>query len=327
MLITVGAFDGFHRGHAQLLRVCRENSRPNDWGVVTFHPHPSAFIGRMRQSLFTLQERAIIRKILGIPQMFVLRFNDALMNLTPEKFWQLIRRRFNVDGLVMGSDFHFGRQRSGNAEYLEKLAKADGLTKIFTVPLMDKQLYSSSNVRKNILTGNVNDAAKILGYPFFVVSKIIHGDMRGRLMSFPTANLEIKNNRVFPPYGVYSCGVYVSSSKNKWYCGALSIGNNPTFGDVHETRAEVNILDFDGDLYGSEILVMFLEKVRNIMTFSDKNELISQIEHDIQKCREIYDRAMRDNETLRFAVRVSERAYDLVNSKVMPEVTDLLLGR
>ena len=285
MLITVGAFDGFHKGHSELLRLCRENSIGDDWGVVTFYPHPSEFIGSIKRTLFTLQEKELIRRVLGIPKMYVLKFDDEMMRLPPRKFWSLLRGKLNVDGLVMGSDFHFGFGRSGNAESLREMALSDGVNRIVIADLLKKPEYSSSCVRENITSGNVRTASEILGYPFFMMSRIIHGNERGRTIHFPTANLEIKSGKIIPSYGVYASAVLVN---NSWYCGALSIGNNPTFHDVHETRAEVYIMDFDGDIYGNEVMIMILERLRGIITFDGKEALMKQIAHDTDECRKIY---------------------------------------
>ena len=301
MLITIGAFDGFHRGHAELLRICRENADGCNWGVVTFSPHPSEFFGTHR-SLFTLEEKELIRRFLNIPNMFVLKFDAELMRMTPKNFWRSLRERLNVDGLVMGSDFRFGHGRAGNAESLREMAIADGLKRVIIADVVRKPEYSSSNVRGNITAGKIQEAAKILGYPFFMISRIIHGNERGRTINFPTANLDIEG-RVIPAYGVYSSAVFVGGS---WHCGALSIGNNPTFGDITGTRAEVHILDFHGDIYGEKLLMIILSRVRDIRTFENESALANQIGHDIKECRKNFGEVMSREETKIFAVRAQE---------------------
>lgn len=317
MLITIGAFDGFHKGHAQLLRICRDNSDGGNWGVVTFHPHPAEFMGR-HHPLFTLNEREIIRRFLGIPNMYVLRFDGALMNLSPAKFWHLLRERLNVDGLVMGSDFRFGHGREGCADSLAELAGNDGITRIIIADVVDKPHYSSSTVRKSITAGSVSLAAEILGYPFFMLSRVIHGYARGRSMHFPTANLDISGERVMPAYGVYSAAVLVNG---EWYCGALSIGNNPTFHDVDATRAEVYLLDFDGDIYGSEVMILILGRVRDIRTFTDKDALMTQIGHDTGECMRIYREVMSREDTQSFTK--SARQY-ILHENITPEIINLI---
>jgi len=316
MLITVGAFDGFHKGHAELLRICRENSDGDNWGVVTFAPHPSEFLGT-HHSLFTLEEKEFIRRVLNIPHMFVLKFDAELMRMTPKTFWRLLRERLNVDGLVMGSDFRFGHGRAGSAESLRDMAAADGVKRVIIVPLLDKPEYSSSVIRENIADGKIQEAGKFLGYPFFMISRIIHGNERGRTIHFPTANLDIEG-RIIPSYGVYSSAVLVNGS---WHCGALSIGNNPTFGDIHETRAEIHILDFHGDVYGEKLLTLILNRVRDIRTFENESALANQIGHDINECRKIYGEVMTQEEIKIFAGRAKE-IYSL-HEKFTPDIINL----
>ena len=320
MLITIGAFDGFHKGHAELLKVCRQHAINDDWGVVTFYPHPSEFMHRLNHALFTLREREFIREVVGIPNYCVLKFDEALKNLTPEKFWALLRERINIDGLVMGSDFHFGCKRSGSAESLKTLAEFQGLTNVHIVDVVNKASYSSSKVREKILAGDITSANEILGYNWFMINSVIHGNERGRTMNFPTANLQLAKTCITPAYGVYSVALLFN---HEWHCGALSIGNNPTFHDVNETRAEVHILDFAGDIYGNEIATFFLGRVRDVHTFANKQELINQIELDINECRNIYKEVF--NGSRQDSVKFFERAEKVYYSqtKLIPEIITL----
>lgn len=276
MLITIGAFDGFHKGHAELLRKCRENAKGNDWGVVTFYPHPSVFMGRIKP-LFTLREKKLIQKMLKIPEMLILKFDLNLMSLTPREFWDFLKSKIEIDGVVVGSDFHFGRNREGDAELLRKFAGK--------VIIVNKSGYSSTVVRQLVANGQVSKAREILGYPFFMMGKVIHGDERGRTMKVPTANLEFSANRIVPAPGVYTGAVLV---RGQWHCGAVSVGNNPTF-NLDGTRIEIHLLDFEGEIYGEEIVVMFLERLRDIRKFSGKDELVDQIMKDIDECRRGFD--------------------------------------
>lgn len=314
MLVTIGSFDGFHKGHEKLFEICRENSKKNNWGVITFSPHPAEFLGKLKNSMFTLKERGFLAKILEIPNFLVFEFNEDFKNLSPEDFIEILIKKFGVDGIVFGSDFHFGRERLGSADYLEKIYK--NKIKIFRLNLFDKKIYSSSEAREKILSGEVEDVKKILGYPFFMISDIIHGNARGRTMNFPTANINLKN-RIIPASGVYSTAVLID---NNFHCGALSIGNNPTFHDVNETRAEVFITDFHGDIYGLEILIFFLKKIREIKTFENKEALMSQINKDIETCGEIFKNSLKELETKKFL----ERAEKIYNEKNFnPEIINI----
>ena len=308
MLITIGSFDGFHKGHRELFRLCRSYARENDWAVITFSPHPAEYMRRLSHALFTLRERELLRKVLDIPNMFALNFDDAFMNLHARDFWELVRNRFDVDGLVTGSDFRFGRNAEGTANVLADLAKHDGITNMHIVEIFNKPEYSSSNVRKAVTSGDIQVAQNILGCPYFMMSRVIAGNQRGRKMNFPTANLDVKN-RMTPKEGVYAAAVLVNGS---YYCGAVSIGNNPTFDDVHETRLEIHILDFAGDIYGAELPVFFLGRIRDMHTFSDKQALVHRINTDIEICRTLYAQALSDNETRAFLER-AKNIYTLEN--------------
>ena len=226
--------------------------------------------------------------------------------------------KFNVDGLVMGSDFHFGLNRSGDAEALSRLARSDGIDKIIIADLINKGRYSSSNVRKEIISGNVTGACDILGYPFFMMSNVIHGNQRGRTMNIPTANLNLKTHHVIPKLGVYAASVLVNG---EYHCGALSIGNNPTFHDVNELRAEVHILDFHGDVYDAILPVFFLGRIREMKTFGNKTELMNQIELDIRECRNIYEEVMNRAEMREFFARAEKVYYSGKN--FTPEIINL----
>lgn len=318
MLITIGAFDGFHRGHAELFRLCREIAG-SDWGVVSFWPHPAEYMHKISHTLFTLKERELIRRVLDIPNMYTLSFDDALQNLPPYEFWRLVRERFGVDGLVIGRDFHFGRNRAGNAEYLARVAKHDGINanRILTADLLDKPKFSSSIVRKHLKAGDVQAASEILGYPCFITGKITSGNQRGRTMHFPTANIDI-NGRITPAFGVYASAVMVNG---EIHCGAVSIGNNPTFHDIHDARFEVHILDFEGDIYGEELPVFFLGRVRDMHIFPDTNALMHQIAIDTQTCRKFYSEALNIPETRSFL----ERAAEIFTAQnITPEIIRLV---
>ena len=285
MLITIGAFDGFHLGHSQLLKVCRTLSP--DFAVITFHPHPAQYMHKLTHTLFTLRERELFRRVLDIPHMYILEFNGQLMSLPPLEFWRLLRERFDVDGLVMGSDFHFAFNREGSAQYLAGIARQEGIRSVEVVDVIDRPELSSTNVRECVRRGDVESAARTLGCPYFMLGQVMHGKARGRTMHFPTANIDI-SGRLIPAEGVYSCAVLVGS---EWHCGALSIGTNPTFSDVNGLRCEVFIMDFDGDIYGHELLIMYLGRVRGIQKFSGKDELMRRIAVDVEECRKIYQQS------------------------------------
>ena len=312
--LTIGAFDGFHRGHARLLEETRELAAGGAWGVVTFHPHPGVLLGSLSATLFTLRERDLIRRLLGVPALLTLRFDEEVRDLSPGDFWRRLKRTFErgglgVGGLVMGGDFRFGRGAEGTAADLAALCRDDGLpAKIVDLLEHGGVRYSSTEARRDILSGDVRRAAEVLGYPWFLWSRVVRGNRRGRTMGFPTANLDLSGTdggRTLPAPGVYAVALTIDG---RWHAGALSVGDNPTFGDVHETRAEVFVLDFSGDLYGADLPVLLLDRLRPMTCFPDAGALAAQIERDVSHCREVFlaETGARPELFAAFASRVRE---------------------
>lgn len=288
MILVLGAFDGFHRGHVRLLGRARSLacSLGTDWGAATFSPHPGLVLGTMSETLFTPRERELIGRVLGIPRLLVLPFDERLRNLSPRAFWMELKRWVDVEGVVVGRDFRFGLGGEGTASLLGHFCHEEALP--FAVEDLLKRdgvKISSSEVRRRICRGDVLGAEADLGYPWFLWTGVRHGDGRGRSLGFPTANLDIGGPRTLPADGVYAVAVIV---RGRWYCGALSMGRNPTFGDVRERRSEVFVLDFEGDLYGEDLIVFFLERLRSERRFPDAESLSEQIAADVARCRTVY---------------------------------------
>ena len=295
MILVLGAFDGFHRGHVRLLDRARSMARSmgTDWGVATFSPHPGLMLGTMRSTLFTARERELIRCVLGIPRLIVLPFDERLRNLAPRDFWTELKRLTDVEGVVVGRDFRFGFEGRGSVSLLEGFCREDGVA-FFVEDLLGREggggeKISSSAIRGRVQRGDVLGAAADLGYPWFLWTDVLHGDERGRKLGYPTANLNIGGPRTLPADGVYAVSLI---ARGRWCCGALSMGRNPTFGDVHERRAEVFVLDFEGDLYGAELAVFFLERLRPERRFPDAVRLTEQIAADVARCRTVYGERM-----------------------------------
>ena len=285
MIAVLGAFDGFHRGHAYLFERAKEAAvfLGLEWGGVTFDSLPGLYMGTVEKALFTLRERELIRLFLGIPKLVILKFDDELAHLPPDRFWEYLRGQIVVDGIVVGRDFRFGYRRIGDVQLLEQYCRAAG---VFFLPVDLLQhtgvKISSSAIRAAVEAGMCEPAARGLGYPYFMLAKVGHGSGRGRELGFPTANLEVPGAKIIPSDGVYAAAVLVNGT---WRAGALSIGKNPTFGDIADVRVEVFVLDYEGDLYDDSLLVFFLSRLRPQERFKDVSQLALQIEADAKRAR------------------------------------------
>ena len=285
MIAVLGAFDGFHRGHAHLFEHAREmaTSLGTEWGGVTFDPIPGYYMGMIENVLFSSRERELIQYTLGIPRLVVLKFDDELAHLSPERFWQYLREQVSIDGIVIGRDFCFGHRRTGDAKMLERYCREAGVTFLLVDLLQHMNAkISSSAIRAEVEAGQCESAARELGYPYFILAKVGRGQGRGRKLGFPTANLDVPGIKLIPPEGVYAVAVLVEGA---WRGGALSIGKNPTFDDVPDPRIEVFVLDYNGDLYDDSLLVFFLSYLRPQTQFKDVRQLSLQIERDVERAR------------------------------------------
>ena len=292
MIVALGAFDGFHLGHASLFVRARELAYPSnlEWGAVTFDPHPGLFIGTMEATLFTSQERELIRIFLGIPQIVSLKFDEELAHFSPPLFWEFLRGNVKIDGVVVGRDFRFGYRRTGDAALLEQYCLEAGVDFIAvdTLDYLGNKI-SSSSIRGHIESGDCELAAKKLGYPYFFWAEVIRGQGRGKSLGFPTANLNIPPQKLIPSDGVYAVGALVNGH---WRAGALSIGKNPTFDDVPGVQVELFVLDYEGNLYETSLPVFFLSRLRPQIRFDNTEQLVMQIDADVKRARTTFRRSI-----------------------------------
>lgn len=284
MIAAIGAFDGFHVGHARLFETARERALPNacEWGVITFHPHPQAlFAGNAFRYLFTEHEREALARYRRIPRLETLHFTRALADMKPSEFLDWIGQSYGITGLVVGENFRFGRGRTGDSQTLRQ----EGIVRRWSVDIlpplrMGKETVSSTLIRQKISLGETRSAEPLLGHPFFVTGTVIRGDQRGRRLGFPTANLALPAEKLLPQRGVYAAGVLL---ENHWCPAALNIGFNPTFAGIRALRVEVHLIGFEGDLYGRHLTVLFLERLRGELQFPGVQELIRRMHEDISE--------------------------------------------
>jgi riboflavin kinase/FMN adenylyltransferase len=285
---TIGNFDGVHMGHRQIFRQLKQAAA--ELGgvsvVITFAPHPLKVLpsGKKLCLISTYEEKELLLDASGIDYLVVIPFTKHFAALTAREFVSdILVRKLGIKKLIIGYDYAFGRNREGNIGLLRQLGKEYGFAVEVLEPIWDgKTIFSSTNIRKMIRGGNVRGVVALLGRQFSIQGKVIHGHNRGRALGFPTANLQT-DKELIPKCGVYAVKVKIDQ---KLYDGACNIGPNPTFDD-EAISIEVFIFDFAGDLYGLELHLFFIERIRDEMKFPDIATLQSAIERDVARCREV----------------------------------------
>jgi len=296
LIVTVGSFDGVHLGHRQVISEVVQWARksaqesgdePVIPGLLTFNPlprealHPSTFPG-----LLTTTERKLeLIQQIGIEIVFVLAFDNALAEVPPELFVRdILVEKLGIEGIVVGHDCRFGARGAGDYEKMAELGKRYGFhVQQVESFIVDDSPVSSTLIRSRILAGDLEGAAMLLGGRYSLSGRVARGSGIGRMLGFRTANIETHGG-VVPADGIYAALVRLDSKEMP---AALNIGMSPTVKDVAARTVEVHILDFDGELYGSELEVVFVKKIRDERKFPDKESLKRQIVEDIEQIRQI----------------------------------------
>jgi riboflavin kinase / FMN adenylyltransferase len=265
---TIGIFDGVHRGHRQILDTVRGTGLPSL--VVTFEPHPRTVRGNRVELLCTTERRLQLLEAAGVDDLLLLRFDDDLGMLEPEVFVETVLRPSGVAVVVEGEGFRFGSRRSGDLDLLERLG-----FDVRTVQLVDD--ISSTRIRQLIVAGDIVQAASLLGRPVELQGTVVLGDQRGGTLGFPTANLALPADLIVPTNGIYAGSAL-------GHRAAVSIGTNPHYGGT-ERRVEAFLLDYEGDLYGQELVVELWERLRDEAAFESEAALVAAIASDVERTR------------------------------------------
>jgi len=288
-VLTIGNFDGVHRGHQAILQRLRtaaaQRSRPA--AAITFAPHPVQFLHpeKNMRLIVPFTERARLLQRYGVEVLVTLPFNEQTAR-TPAEDWvrEVLVEQLNAQQLFIGYDFSFGRGRDGNAQHLAVLGEKYGFAvEQLNAVFEDGRPISSSRIRRLIEAGEVSMAKKLLGRPFHLRGAVVRGSGRGRNLGFPTANLDT-TWELLPHIGVYAA---VAEVDGKLHAAAVSMGKNPTF-DLHELRLETYLLDFAGDLYGKEICLHFVRRLRDEKKFERVEQLIEAMERDVAHTRKLF---------------------------------------
>ncbi len=294
-IVTIGNFDGIHLGHREIFRkLVREARERNKKSVViTFDPHPQKIIHPERRPFFLLSplnEKLDLIKSCDVDAVILITFSIEFAGITAEEFVEnILWKKLRLSKLLIGYDYAFGKGKEGDAEFL----KASGRKLGFQVEEIgavktDGMISSSTGIRLAILDGNVKQASEMLGRPYGVTGSVVKGYRRGTDIGYPTAN--IKSEKVIPATGVYAI---IAELEDIRHPGVINIGYNPTFGN-EEISAEVHLLDFEGDIYGKDITVLFIDRLRDEIKFKSPEELARQIKKDIERAREILSSRAED---------------------------------
>jgi riboflavin kinase/FMN adenylyltransferase len=284
-VVTVGTFDGLHRGHKTIIGtvVRLANERGARSVVITFDPHPREVVASSRGPvalLTTLDERLDAMDGLGVSAVYIVRFTPELSRLDAREFYQNeVVGTVGVQEVVIGHDHKFGRDRAAGERELEALGRELGFQVTVVPPLSVLEApVSSTRIRRALADGDVALAATLLGYPYTLQGTVIPGDHRGAQLGFPTANLEATTGgKVFPGRGVYAVE---TTARGRTYGGMMNIGIRPTLTDGIRVTHEVHLFGFEGELYGETITVRFHERLRQERRFPSVGELLAQLNRD-----------------------------------------------
>ena len=288
-ILTVGAFDGVHRGHQHLIQQMVEEARQTKRlaGLITFHPHPSAVLSPYNPTryLSTPGEKAALLERLGLDILAILPFDQEMAQTSAQDFIAQVRRHLHLAELWVGEDFALGRGREGDVKALRALGQELGFTVRVIEPLTwQGQIISSTRIRSLILKGKVRRAAQLLGRYPSLAGEVVRGSQRGHCLGFPTANLEVRKERVIPADGIYAVYARLGEERHQ---GVANVGVRPSFEIGGQRMVEVYILDFDEEIYGCDLVVEFVERLREERRYAAIEELKAQIERDIAQARPI----------------------------------------
>jgi riboflavin kinase / FMN adenylyltransferase len=293
-VLTIGTFDGIHLGHQQIIKkvneiALRKNSRTF---FVTFDPHPRKVISENYdlKLLTLLNEKTELLEKFGIENLYIIEFTKEFSRLTSREFFlEYIIDTVGLSDIVIGYDHHFGKDRSGDIKTLEILGSEYGFEVTAVDPYsIDNETVSSTKIRKALAAGNLPAANDLLGRYYSLTGKVVKGDMRGRDLGFPTANLELLDeSKLLPAVGIYAVEVILKTGR---FFGLMSIGKRPTFYNSGKIVPEVYIYDFKSEIYGEIMTVNMIERIRDEEKYSSAEELIEQMEKDKLKGLEIFSK-------------------------------------
>lgn len=281
-ILTIGIFDGVHKGHQNIIYFVKQISKYKKLPscLLTFEPHPKFIINKSKKiNLLTpLSEKINKLHFLNLHVLIIQKFNIIFSKLSSEDFIQkILVKKFNINTLIIGYDHQFGNNREGNFMKLNELSKKFKF-QIIQIPAIKnkKNIISSTKIRQALLEGNLDLANEFLGYYYNISGKVIHGSKIGKLMGFPTANLNVSDQKLIPKKGVYFVKIWIY---NISFFGIMNIGNRPTF-QGKKNQIEVHIFNFSQNIYGKTLYIELINYIRKEIEFNSSKELIKQIIKD-----------------------------------------------
>nr|WP_314115223.1 bifunctional riboflavin kinase/FAD synthetase [uncultured Leptotrichia sp.] len=277
-IVILGNFDGVHKGHQIILQKAVTHAKKENLKTIvyTFNEYPK----NKQTKITTCSEKAYLLNENGIDYLYLEQF-EKVRNYTPEEFVEkVLLNILNVKEVYCGFNFTFGKGKSGDVSILEKLLKEKNIKLNVQNPVRDgnNEIISSTRVRNYIKKGNFEKVRELLGHNFIILGEVIYGKQLGRVLGFPTANLQFEN-KIYPEFGVYGVKVHIEGDE-KIYNGVMNIGKNPTV-DIGVLSVETNIFDFSDDIYGKIILIEVLKNIRSEKKFNSVDELKKQIGYDV----------------------------------------------
>lgn len=287
--LTIGMFDGVHRGHRQIIQKLVDDAHANHAPAVllTFDPHPASVLtNKTIRLLTTPDERAQILSSLGVDTVITQRFTSDLSQVTAIQYMTRLKESLGLAHLLIGYDFALGKGREGNAPRLTEIGK-DLNYSVEIIPALsdNEKIISSTEIRNLISTGEISQANNLLGYLYPLSGVVIHGAGRGKKINFPTANIDYPQSKATPSNGIYACWATLG---NETFMAATSVGFNPTFTPERQIQSiEAYLLDFERDIYGQELKLEFVTRLRDELKFDSVESLIEQIGRDVNQTRQI----------------------------------------
>lgn len=282
-VVTLGNFDGIHIGHQRIFQKVIDNAKKinGESVVITFDPHPLKILSpeQCPPLLTPFRKKMMFMEKTGVEKVLCIRFTKAFSEIAPHDFVkQILMEKIHAKKIIIGYNYRFGKEKMGTADSLKEICSSLGIeVEVVDALVVDNIPVSSSKIRELIREGEVEKASKLLGRAYLVMGRVIHGAQRGHHLGFPTANIEMIEE-LYPKPGVYAVRVELH---HQVLNGLANLGFNPTF-EAQKLSLEVHLLNFNQDIYGDELQVSFIRRIRDEMRFSSPKELMDQIQRDIE---------------------------------------------